>query len=137
MAKSLKNSKLPHDKVYTRIGISKIPKAGVGIIAIKDIPKDEYIFSPDDDEMVWIAIDKIEDLSVEIKKLYEDFCIKKDNRYGCPINFNKLTPAWYLNNSDIPNVYSDDDYRFRAIRDIKEGEELTSQYSTYSDSTDF
>jgi len=92
----------PHYNVYTRIGKSLIPDAGVGIIAICDIPKDEYIFFPDDDELIWIEIDETKDLSAGIKKLYEDFCIKKDHKYGCPVNFNKLTPAWYLNDSDTP-----------------------------------
>jgi hypothetical protein len=128
-----KNMKLPHDNTYTRIGVSKIENAGVGIIAIRDIPKDEFIFFPDDDELVWIEKDKITDLPDKLKKLYIDFCIKKDNLYGCPINFNNLTPAWYLNNSTDPNVYSDNEFRFKAKREIKEGEELTVDYSTYSE----
>ena len=125
---------LPHKKVYTRIGVSKIKGAGVGIIAIADIPKDEYIFYPDDDEMVWINENQLNNLAYNVKQLYTDFCVKKDDLFGCPASFNKLTPAWYLNNSDNPNVYADDQFRFKAIRDIKEGEELTSKYSTYSDS---
>jgi len=44
-----------------------------------------------------------------------------------------LTPAWYLNDSQTgPNVYCDAHYDFFAMRDIKEGEELKADYSTYS-----
>ena len=67
-------------------------------------------------------------------KLYDDFCIIKGNKYGCPINFNSLTVGWYLNESkENPNVRATNDYDFIAIRDIKKGEELTVDYSTFSD----
>ncbi len=124
----------PHYKVYTRIGVSTIPNAGVGIIAITKIPIDEYIFFPDNDEIVWVGEERVDDLSANVKRLYKDFCIKENNRYGCPVNFNKLTPAWYLNNNPTdPNVYCDNDFRFKALRDINEGEELTADYSKYSE----
>ena len=69
-----------------------------------------------------------------IKKLYVDFCIKKGTKYGCPRNFNQLTTAWYLNHSNSPNVVSGDkNYNFFAKRNINKGEELTADYSTYSE----
>jgi SET domain-containing protein len=37
-----------------------------------------------------------------------------------------------LNDSRKANVAADKDYRFYALRDIKAGEELTSDYRTYS-----
>jgi hypothetical protein len=122
---------LPHHKVYVRIGISNIHIGGVGIIAIAKIPKGELVFFPDDDEMVWVEEEKVAGLPEAIIKLYDDFCPMVDGRYGCPSSFNKLTPAWYLNNSNEPNVYCDKDYHFRAIRDIEIGEEVTSDYSAY------
>lgn len=63
----------------------------------------------------------------------DDFAVLKNKRYGCPLSFNRLTPSWYLNNSKIPNVRCDENYDFVAIRNIKPGEELTADYSTYSD----
>jgi len=127
--------KSPHKNVYTRLAPSKIH--GVGVIAIKNIPKNTSIFSGDEDsKMVWIEKKKISDEPKEIKKLYEDFCVtrKKKGRieYGCPENFNTLTVAWYLNHSEKPNVYCGKDYLFYSLRDIKKGEELTVNYSTYS-----
>jgi SET domain len=79
---------------------------------------------------LWYLISRLPN---EIKKLYKDFCVKKGNKYICPISFNKLTPAWFLNHSDDPNVAADSDYRFYAIRNIKKGEELTANYHTYSE----
>ena len=39
-----------------------------------------------------------------------------------------------LNHSNNPNLAADDDYKFYAIRNIKLGEELTVDYTTYSES---
>lgn len=128
-----KKEKLPHYKVYTRIAVSNVHDGGVGVLAIADIPKDEYIFFPDNDHVIWVNETELENLPEGIKKLYTDFCVKKGKKYGCPISFNKLTPAWYLNSSQTPNVYCDDDLRFKALRNIKEGEELTADYSKYSE----
>jgi len=125
-------AKPPHFGVYTRIGPSKIH--GVGIVAIRPIRKGTYIFFPDDDRLHWVKATELRHLPKEIRKLYKDFCIKKGEKYGCPVNFNKLTPAWFLNRSTSPNVAIDDDYRFYALKNIAKGEELTANYRTYSES---
>ena len=125
-------AKLPHYGVYTRIGRSYIH--GVGIIAIQPIMKGAFIFLPDDDKLRWIKATAMKRLPKEIQRLYEDFCIKKGNKYGCPTSFNKLTPAWFLNHSENPNVAADKAYRFIALKNIKKGEELTADYNRYSDS---
>jgi len=122
----------PHDSVYTRLAPSNIH--GVGVFAIRDIPKDANIFSGDSSKMVWVDRSEIENSDVEIKKLYDDFCIIKGNKYCCPDNFNNLTVGWYLNEStDDPNVRCDEKFDFYALRDIKKGEELTVDYSTFSE----
>ena len=56
----------------------------------------------------------------------------KGDKYECPSSFNKLNPAWFLNNSKDPNMAADSSLKFYAIRDIKAGEELTADYETYS-----
>ncbi len=61
--------------------------------------------------------------------------MKEDGHYGCPKNFNQLTPSWYLNHSDHPNVAFDSNDEFFALRDIRANEELTVDYSTYSESS--
>lgn len=129
-----KRHRLPHYRVFARIGRSKIH--GVGVLAIRKIKKGTYIFCGDDEEIIWVKKEKLKNLSKELKKLYEDFSIIKSDKYGCPRNFNLLTPAWYLNDSKHPNVAIDKEYRFFALRDTNKGEELTVDYSTYSDEGD-
>jgi SET domain-containing protein len=125
------SEKLPHHGVYARLGPS--PIHGVGVFAIKDIPNGTYIFPEDDDELIWIHKHVLTTLDPEEKRLYDDFCIIRGDLYGCPRSFNRLTPTWYFNECPTPNVGSDENYRFFALRDIKSGEELTVDYSTYSD----
>lgn len=128
---SKNENNLPHFGVYTRLGVSQIH--GVGVFAIKDISKGVNIFSVDDKSMVWVDKKDIENTDSEIKKLYDDFCIIKNNKFGCPKNFNVLTVGWYINSSTNPNVEIHEDENFYAIRDIKKGEELLSNYDLYSD----
>lgn len=91
------------------------------------------MFWPDDDPTVIVRRDQIERLPGELRQLYQDFCVLKGDCYTCPTSFNKLTLAWYPNQSKDPNIAPDDNLRFRAIRDITAGEQLTSRYEDYSD----
>jgi SET domain-containing protein len=129
-----KKELLPHYGVYVRIGSSKIH--GVGIIAIKNIKKGVQIFYGDDEtKIVWIKKEQLKGISKDVMKLYKDFCIEKNDGklFGCPVNFNSLTPSWYLNHSDKPNVFIDKDYNFYTLRNIKKGEELTVDYGTFNE----
>jgi SET domain-containing protein len=127
---------LPHNKVYTRLKPSKIH--GVGVFSICAIPKGTSIFPDDDAPIVWVKKSKIKSVRGEIRRLYEDFCIIKDNgeTYGCPANFSLMTTAWFLNEPKAdqqPNVSCHEDYTFYALRDITVGEELTVDYATFSE----
>jgi SET domain-containing protein len=129
---------MPHDGVYARIMPSKI--RGVGVFAIRNIPKGAKLFEPDDGELVWMKKSalKLDELPLGIRQLYDDFCPIKDKgeTYGCPRNFNSITIAWYVNHSETPNVGCDEDYTFFALRDILSGEELTADYRTYNEFAD-
>jgi len=125
------STNLPHQDVCARIQESSIH--GVGVFAIRNIKKGTRIFAGDNAGMAWIEKKQIEKLSKEVQKLYTDFGVLKDGRYGCPSSFNQLTPAWYLNHSLLdPNVRCDESYEFFALRNIRKGEELTVNYSKYS-----
>jgi len=124
---------LPDARSFARLRPSGIH--GVGVFAIRDIPKGTNIFSDDLSKMQWLKSGEIEGTSGEIRKLYDDFCVLKNGKYGCPEGFNNLTVAWYLNEpaeGQEPNVLCDQKYDFVAARDIRAGEELTVNYSTYS-----
>lgn len=122
---------LPHDGVFVRLAQSQLH--GVGVFAIRDIAEGTNVFQHDNTEMVWIEENELHGLPQETQKLYEDFGVYKNRRVGVPPNFNQLTPAWYVNNSENPNLRCDENYDFIAARDIKSGEELTIDYSTYSE----
>jgi len=123
--------KLPHEGVMARLGRS--PKHGVGVFAIRSVRRGTKIFSGDIDEMIWIKKEELGRLPRKVRQLYEDFAVLKDERYGCPVSFNRLTPSWYSNHSKDPNVFCDENYDFVALRNIKPGEELTVDYSTYGE----
>ena len=126
--------RFPHEDVYTRIQPSKIH--GVGVFAIRRIPKGTNIFQPDNSETVDININEITNIDDGVKKLYDDFSIIRHGKYKCPKNFNNLTVSWYLNDSDeshSANVSCDDQYNFWAIRDIEKEEELLVDSSIYSE----
>ena len=83
--------------------------------------------------MHWIKRGDTQRLPVELRRLYQDFGVWKNGRVGCPRNFNRLTMAWYLNESKEPNVRCTRTFDFVTLRNIKSGEELTVDYSAYSD----
>jgi hypothetical protein len=133
---------LPHEEVYTRIARSNAAPStefgtgsdpGVGVTAIRDIPKGALIFAPDDDRTIQVSANRMAELSPELRKLYEDFCPLNGGYYTCPLSLNRLTVAWYLNDSDTPNCEIDDQLRFRALRDIQSGEELFAHYSDFGE----
>jgi hypothetical protein len=128
---------MPDLNSFTRLRPSNIH--GVGVFAIRDIPKGTNIFSDDRSELIWIKKTEVEGKSGEIRKLYDDFCVIKNDKYGCPKEFNNLTISWYINEpaeGQKSNVLCSDEYDFVAARDIQSGEELTVDYSTYSEKLD-
>jgi hypothetical protein len=126
----------PHKRVYTRLAPSKVDKDGVGVFAIVNIKKDNPLFCGDNEEMLWIEESTFKNAPDAVRRLYRDFSVFKNNRFGCPLTFNRLTASWYINKpkrGETPNVYCDANYDFYALRDIKAGEELTVDYFKYSD----
>jgi SET domain len=122
----------PHRGVYVRLRPSKIHQGGVGVFAIKRIPRNTKLFTDENEEVCWMSKESLPK-SGSMRKMYDDFAIIKGARYGCPTSFNGLTPAWFLNESKKPNIRCDENYDFYTLRDIPPGEELTVDYSTFSD----
>lgn len=73
-----------------------------------------------------------------IKKMVKDFCpIRGDNYLVPDFGMNAIDISYYLNHSNRPNIKASYDKRtkdteFRTSRHIKAGEELISDYATYS-----
>lgn len=136
----------PHKGAYTRLAPSKIHRGGVGVFAVTDITKGDPLFHGDNAGMLWVeesAVKAACNKNPDIRPLYRAFPIYKKGvkgkggKFGCPTNFNCLTVAWYINEPDSgkqPNVYCDSEtYDFYASKPIKAGDELTADYSKYSD----
>jgi hypothetical protein len=129
-------AKLPHEGVYVRLGLS--PIHGIGVFAIRPIPRGTDIFANDSVPLVWVSRAELDeaDLTPAQRALYHDFGINRGGEIGCPANFHNLTPGWYLNQpaaGEPANVRSDSRLSFFAVRDIAEGEELSIDYSGFSD----
>jgi len=121
--------RLPHQNVYTRLAPSNLH--GVGVFAIRRIPRGTQLFTGDEGAMVWIPRDRLGRLPPAVRRLYDDFCVVRGALLGCPTSFNNLTPGWYINHSDSPNTAIDADYNFHTIQIVSVGEELTVDYNTY------
>lgn len=122
---------LPHDGVYARIGVSRLH--GVGVIAVRAIPKGALVFRGEDERAVWLQRSTVRALPPALRALYEDFGMVDGDRIGVPPSLNRLSVGWYVNHADAPNLVAGDDGRFRALRRIRAGEELTADYRTFCD----
>jgi hypothetical protein len=121
----------PHRGVYVRLRPSKLDKKGVGVFAIRKITKGKRIFADENEELCWIPKSSLPKGGA-LRELYDAFAVIEGDRYGCPTSFNRLTPAWFLNESKKPNTRCDENYEFYTLRDVVAGEELTVDYSTFS-----
>ncbi len=118
---------------YCRIKISKIE--GVGIFAIRDIPKNTNPFYGVSNQR-WHEFEtsELKNLDKEVLKMIDDFWIIEKNGTICipEIGLNGMDVSYFLNNSEKPNIKTiDDGINFVTMRKIKKGEELTSSYTTY------
>lgn len=121
----------PHDGVYARIALSRTH--GVGVVAIRDIPAGTLVFRGESERAVWVSRAAVRRLPAAIRQLYEDFGMVWGDRIGVPPTLNMLSVGWYVNHSGRPNVEAGEDGRFRALRRIRKGEELTADYRTFTD----
>ena len=113
--------------VYCRLGVTK---HGVGVIAIRSIPKGTDPFKNADPMGDVLKIPKAEldafDAPESAKNMVRDFCALQDGVYFVPnYGIDALTKNYYLNHS------------FLTARDILEGEELTANYEDYHETAHF
>lgn len=132
--KSEKQAYLAHLRkdICFRIKPSRIH--GVGIFAIKSIPKGANPFrlaKP----MEWIKFERFElkRLPGHVKKIIDDFYAGDKKSVWLPRRgLNVFDISFFINHSDKPNMITPDGGEtFVAAKKIKAGEELTSDYNTY------
>ena len=117
----------------TYVMIKASPVHGIGVFAIKDIPKGtQDIFSQGIGEWIEVSKEEVEALPKHSRDLVENHCLFDEKNYFVPdYGFKLVDLVIYLNHSDVPNVMSiNDGERFEAIRDITVGEELFLDYGT-------
>jgi hypothetical protein len=127
----LTKDNLPHENLYTRI---KPSAHGVGVFAIRDVPQGTALFVGDLTATVDVDKTFVEAIpDPEIKRMYIDFCPIIDGNFRAPADFNRMTMGWHINHSDNPNVAVVGDLQFVADQHIFAGQELTVDYTRYSD----
>lgn len=119
------------DASYIMLRASAID--GVGVFAIRDIPKGcRDMFSKPDAPEDWIALSRaeVDALPEHARMLIENYCLFDADQYFVPRDgFTKMDLACFLNHSDTPNIASiDDGAYFEALCDIAAGDELVIDY---------
>ena len=105
--------------------------SGVGVFAIRDIPAGVIPFEPDVEDWVDIEEEEFNKLPEEVRELIITYCIKKNGKWSVPeYGFKVWDMVNFLNHSDEPNIDAED---FKALIDIKKGEELFMDYNDLSD----
>ncbi|HLL60729.1 MAG TPA: SET domain-containing protein [Candidatus Nitrosocosmicus sp.] len=116
-------------EVYCRL---KPGKYGVGVFAIRDIPKGVNPFPDCDNEVVMISPKEIQNLDEGVKKMIRDFCALDEGNYCVPdFGLNRINASFYFNHSTEPNMSTEDGWIFITKREITKGEELTVDYRQY------
>tara|TARA_B100000287_G_scaffold420019_1_gene458913 strand:+ start:249 stop:680 length:432 start_codon:yes stop_codon:yes gene_type:complete len=117
---------------YCRIKPSLIH--GVGVFAIKDIPRGVNPFIPFEDSVNFnFQLDELSDVNTNIVNVFESRYFSPSD--GVNIVLNKCNTTHYvdyINHSLKPNVvyfYENGKYNWETLVDIKEGEELTHNYN--------
>lgn len=99
---------------------------GVGVYATHFISKNSFLDLFDDCEgLRFMNEGDLDD------KQFIKFGVKQDNESYClPIDFRRMSIGWYLNHSNQPNVYTNDDNEFYSLEEISPGDELTIDYKS-------
>jgi SET domain-containing protein len=134
-----KNKLIKHleNDIYCRIGVSKI--SGVGVIAIRDIPKGTDPFktlSKEKEEIIELSKDDIKKVDTNVKKIIGDFFGNLNTYDVLASGPNNINVSFYMNHSDKPNIdiieKTNSKYMgFITNKNIKKGDELTINYSKY------
>ena len=122
------------NNLYVRAKKSDIH--GVGIFAIRDIPKDiDPFHTIHQEEYIEFSKNELEHLSDDVKKMIHDYCAEEDGKVWIPkYGFTTVQVERFLNHSKTPNVATTDDgTKFITMRVIKKGEELLADYEHYDE----
>ena len=122
-------------QTYCSFGVSKVH--GVGVIAIRDIPKGIDPFPPVKPEKTIQLVDKdLELLPKEVVNKMKDIFVRCNGVYHVyDLGLNCMGIIFHVNHSNNPNVAVNEGIvtkgynPFITLRDIKKGEELFWNYT--------
>ncbi len=123
-------------RVYCRLAVTK---HGVGVVAIRDIPKGTDPFKNCDPfgSVMRISQKEFEGYKApeEAKQLVRDFCALQDGCYFVPTyGIDAIDKSYFLNHSPKANmVTKNKGETFITLRLIKKGEELCANYDQYQE----
>ncbi len=109
---------------------------GIGVFAIRDIPKGQRaLFSRDKSDWIPVSKKEVAALPQHTIDLVENFCLYDEENYFIPpYGFKMIDLLIFLNHADLPNIFSiNDGEDFETLRDIKAGEELLIDYGDIVD----
>lgn len=140
MSKKLKEKVINDliNNVYCRFKPSKI--SGVGVFAIRDIPKGINPFKQFFPIGSSIKVNPQEvfdnpNIASGVKKMVRDLYVIDKGVLDLPVcSLNDLSIAFFVNSSKNPNLVTNNGETLVTKRKIKKGEELTADYGTYTDS---
>jgi SET domain-containing protein len=110
-----------NERVVVRIGCSKIH--GVGVIAVKDIPKGTKLYLDNVPEVYSLPYDKFDLLDKEVRELLVGRWPQIVN--GSKFIYPDVRYQAYCNHSETPNYDIKTD---TTLKKIKKGEEITEDY---------
>ena len=112
----------------THIGVSKIPKAGLGLIASEKILSGEIIWENNSKSTLSYTKEEWDHLPEAFKKSILKYVYKSDNIY-----FLNLDDSRFFNHSVNPTAIQDEDGNYVAKDDIEADEEITCNYKEFYD----
>jgi len=117
----------------TYVMLKPSPVHGIGVFAIRDIPKGcRTIFSQGVGEWIKLSFKEVEQLPEHSRNLIKTYGLYDDENYFVPdYGFKLMDLVLYLNHSAEPNVASvNEGEYFEALKDIKIDEELLVNYGS-------
>lgn len=120
-------------KIYYQIAPSKIN--GVGLIAIRSIPKNTLLFKATNENVKYYKFEELrkKNIPLSVIKVIKKYYAHDKNGIEIPDNFfsnTHFTIVSYINHSNNSNVYFNfDTMSYYTKRRIKKNEELTINYS--------
>lgn len=107
--------------------VLKPAEHGIGVFAAHDIKEGTYLrFFADETELTDKSVKRNKK---DVPEFFRQYCVDRGDILICPKDFGHMEVGWHLNHSKTPNAYHKN-YDYYALRDIKEGEEITIDYNS-------